>query len=87
MENHRYTGAKTNFKGWQVKDFSFKSFTHECLDCANSCEVISIVQGEPECIDPRTPKEVKGDIIARWGGTCGKWDLAESAQQNEMAHK
>ncbi|OGI02160.1 MAG: 2-hydroxyglutaryl-CoA dehydratase [Candidatus Melainabacteria bacterium GWF2_37_15] len=86
MENHRFTGEKTKFKGWQVRDFTFKSYTHECMDCANSCEVISIVQGEPECVDPRTPKDVKGNIIARWGGTCGKWDLAGN-QQSELAHK
>lgn len=86
MENHRFTGVETKFKGWKTKDFTFKSFTHECSDCANNCEVISIVQGEPECLDPKTPKDVKGNIIARWGGTCGKWDIAAS-QQAEMAHK
>ncbi len=86
MENYQFTGAQTSFKGWEVQDFSFKSFTHECHDCANSCEVISIVQGEPECEDPKTPKDVKGDIIARWGGTCGKWDLANTTQE-QMAHK
>lgn len=86
MENFRFTGIRTNFKGWQVRDFKFKSFTHECIDCSNSCEVISIVQGEPECEDPKTPKDVKGDIIARWGGTCGKWDLAGN-QKGEMACK
>lgn len=86
MENHKFTGAKTRFKGWQVRDFTFKSFTHECNDCANSCEVITIVQGEPECTEPKTPKDVKGNIIARWGGTCGKWELSGS-QQEELAHK
>lgn len=86
MENYRFSGNKTNFKGWQVRDFKFKSFTHECADCANNCEVITIVQGEPECADPQSPKDVKGNIIARWGGTCGKWDLAAS-QQSEAACK
>ncbi len=86
MENHRFNGSPTKFKGWQVKDFTFTSFTHECADCANNCEVVSIVQGECKCQDPKTPKEVTGNIIARWGGTCGKWDLAASCQ-NEVAHK
>jgi predicted CoA-substrate-specific enzyme activase len=76
MENYQFKGEKTCFKGWEVRDFSFKSFTHECNDCSNSCEVITIVQGEPECKDPKNPKDVKGNIIARWGGTCGKWDFS-----------
>lgn len=85
MENHQFTGAQTKFKGWEVRDFTFKSYTHECNDCANCCEVITIVQGEPECVDPKTPKDVKGNIIARWGGTCGKWDLANVSQE-QIAH-
>jgi len=86
MENYRFTGIATKFKGWQVRDFTFTSFTHECADCANNCEVITIVQGEVECKEPKTPKDVKGNIIARWGGTCGKWDLAAS-HQNEVGCK
>ncbi len=76
MENYGYTRANTKFKGWEVRDFSFNSLTHECNDCSNNCEVITIVQGELENQDAKSPKEVKGNIIARWGGTCGKWDLA-----------
>ena len=76
MENYEYTRANTKFKGWEVRDFSFNSLTHECNDCSNNCEVITIVQGELENQDAKSPKEVKGNIIARWGGTCGKWDLA-----------
>ncbi len=81
MENYQFTEVKTKFKGWEVKDFNFSSYTHECGDCANSCEVITIVQGETEPQTPLTPKDVKGDIIARWGGTCGKWDLLEQRLQ------
>lgn len=86
MENYQFSGTPTLFKGWEVRDFSFKSFTHECSDCANCCEVITIVQGEPECENPKSPKEVKGNIIARWGGTCGKWELA-NACDSQLAHK
>ncbi|EKE02292.1 MAG: hypothetical protein ACD_20C00402G0022 [uncultured bacterium] len=76
MENYQYTRANTKFKGWNVKDFSFNSLTHECNDCSNNCEVITIVQGELETPDAKSPKDVRGNIIARWGGTCGKWDIA-----------
>ncbi|MEI7474326.1 MAG: acyl-CoA dehydratase activase [bacterium] len=76
MENYQYTGNTTKFKGWGVRDFSFNSITHECLDCSNACEVITIVQGEIENPAAKTPKEIIGNKIARWGGTCGKWDLS-----------
>jgi predicted CoA-substrate-specific enzyme activase len=83
-ENYEFTGTKTKFKGWEVSGFNFTSFTHECSDCANNCEVVSIVQGEISNQSPKSPKEVKGDIIARWGGTCGKWDLAEQLQASNQ---
>jgi predicted CoA-substrate-specific enzyme activase len=86
MENHKYSRVPTKFKGWQVRDFKFTSLTHECSDCANNCEVVTIVQGELESANPKTPKEVKGNIIARWGGTCGKWDLAGSGEE-QLAHR
>jgi len=82
MENYQFTGIQTKFKGWKVRDFNFTSYTHECIDCANNCEVISIIQGEVQAQTPKSPKEVKGDIIARWGGVCGKWDLIEQLQAN-----
>lgn len=82
-ENFEFTGKETKFKGWEVKDFNFKSFTHECSDCANNCEVVSIVEGEIKNPSPKTPKDVKGKIIARWGGTCGKWDLIEQLQASK----
>ena len=37
MENQQFSGAETKFKGWKVKDFNFKSLTHECHDCSNNC--------------------------------------------------
>jgi predicted CoA-substrate-specific enzyme activase len=80
MENYQFTGSKSKFKGWKVRDYNFTSYTHECGDCANNCEVITIIQGAVENQAPKSPKEVKGDIIARWGGTCGKWDLIEQLQ-------
>ena len=76
MENYQFTQVKTKFKGWKVRDFSFNSLTHECNDCSNCCEIITIVQGEITNHEIKSPKEVYGDIIARWGGTCGKWDKA-----------
>ena len=74
LENFEYTQKPTAFHGWNVRDLSYVSLTHECSDCSNNCEIITIVEGELENANPKTPKEVKGNIVARWGGTCGKWD-------------
>jgi predicted CoA-substrate-specific enzyme activase len=78
MENHQFTGVQTKFKGWGVRDFNFSSLTHECTDCSNNCEVISILQGENLNPEAKSPKEVKGNVVARWGGTCGKWDVSDN---------
>lgn len=66
MENHQYTGAKTKFKGSCVGDMVFTSKTMQCSGCSNNCEIITITQEEGD----------SRKIIARWGGTCGKWDLS-----------
>ena len=75
MENHQYTQAKTKFKGWNVADMHFSSITCTCNGCSNNCEVITIVEGVDEVQHVEKIKDVKGNIIARWGGTCGRWDI------------
>lgn len=74
MENHQYTEAQTKFKGWEVGDMHFHSITCECNGCSNNCEVITIVEGGEEVQHVEKIKDIKGNIIARWGGTCGRWD-------------
>lgn len=76
MENHQYTEAPTKFKGWEVGDMHFSSITCECNGCSNNCEVITIVEGVDEVQHVEKIKDIKGNIIARWGGTCGRWDIA-----------
>jgi len=75
MENHQYTEAQTKFKGWEVGDMQFHSITCECNGCSNNCEVITIVEGEHEARHYDKIKDIQGNIIARWGGTCGRWDI------------
>jgi len=75
MENHQYTEAQTKFKGWEVGDMQFHSITCECNGCSNNCEVITIVEGEHEVKHYDKIKDIQGNIIARWGGTCGRWDI------------
>ena len=75
MENHQYTQAQAKFKGWNVADMHFSSITCTCNGCSNNCEVITIVEGVDEVQHVDKIKDVKGNIIARWGGTCGRWDI------------
>ncbi|MBE7709762.1 MAG: 2-hydroxyglutaryl-CoA dehydratase [Cyanobacteria bacterium SIG32] len=76
MENHQYTEVPTKFKGWEVGNMHFSSITCECSGCSNNCEVITIVEGVDEIQHVEKIKDIKGNIIARWGGTCGRWDIA-----------
>ena len=76
MENHQYTDVKTTFKGWEVGEMNFHSITCDCTGCSNNCEVITIVEGVNEVQHVEKIKDVKGNIIARWGGTCGRWDIS-----------
>ena len=76
MENHQYTETHTKFKGWQVGDMHFSSITCDCSGCSNNCEVITIVEGVDEVQHVEKIKDIKGNIIARWGGTCARWDIA-----------
>lgn len=75
MENHQYTQQETKFKGWSVGEMHFNSITCECKDCANSCEVITIVEGHDAVQNVDKIKDIQGNIVARWGGTCGKWSV------------
>src|SRR5574344_2781123 len=76
MENFQYKQAQTKFKGWQIGEMIFQSHTNQCNGCSNNCEVITIVEGEEQRQVYENIKDIKGNIIARWGGTCGRWDIS-----------
>ena len=76
MENHQYTEASTKFKGWEVGNMNFQSVTCQCTGCSNNCEVITILEGSEPVGHVEKIGDIKGNIIARWGGTCGRWDVA-----------
>lgn len=84
MENHQYTNQPTQFKGWNVGEMKFSSVTCDCHDCANCCEVITIVEGVDEIQHVEKIKDIQGNIVARWGGTCGKWDTEGTAQKTTV---
>ncbi len=53
--------AMTNFKGFDVADKNFVTSSFICDNCPNLCEIVVI--------------EEEGEISARWGSRCGKWDV------------
>lgn len=72
MENHQYNNVETKFKGFSVGEIAFNSYTNQCVSCSNNCEVITIVEGEITTTELNNKND---KIIARWGGTCGRWDI------------
>lgn len=58
--NHYRENGGSKFKGFEISTSDFSATSFECDGCANLCEIINIYQD--------------GNIIARWGGRCGKWD-------------
>jgi predicted NodU family carbamoyl transferase len=59
-ENHETTGARTRFKGFSISDICYETSTFTCNGCPNQCEIAQLKQG--------------GQILARWGGRCEKWE-------------
>ena len=51
----------SNFKGFQVTEIEYLTSSFNCKECSNNCEIVKIM--------------VEGDVLARWGGRCGKWEL------------
>jgi predicted CoA-substrate-specific enzyme activase len=51
----------TRFKGWEVSKVKYETLSFECKGCSNLCEVVQIVVGR--------------EVLARWGGRCGKWEM------------
>lgn len=58
-------GGKSSFKGFDIVGKNYVTESFECHDCPNNCEIVEI----------RSDKE----ILARWGGRCGKWSASVSA--------
>jgi len=46
------------------------------MDCSNNCEIITIVENVEEQHHVEKIKDIRGNIIARWGSTCGKYSMS-----------
>jgi len=65
-EEMERTSTNTQFKGFSQVNLKYQTSTFECKACPNRCEIAQISQN--------------GNIIARWGGRCDKWDRITSKQ-------
>jgi predicted CoA-substrate-specific enzyme activase len=64
MLAHEYishNGGDTRFKGFAASETDYATRSFECQGCSNLCEVVEI--------------RVDREVLARWGGRCGKWDM------------
>jgi predicted CoA-substrate-specific enzyme activase len=59
-ENAASNGQTSAFRGFGVSDLSYRTASFECKGCSNLCEIVEI--------------KVERELLARWGGRCGKWD-------------
>ncbi len=51
------------FRGFSLTDLEFESTTFDCDGCPNICEIINLTLDK--------------ELIARWGGRCGRWEDLE----------
>lgn len=56
----------TSFRGFAVSALHYQTGSFECTGCPNICEIVTIT--------------LEGELLARWGGRCGKWENLESGQ-------
>lgn len=52
--------GRTQFKGFDASEFEYQAKSFDCKSCSNLCEIVQIYQN--------------GQLVARWGGRCGRWD-------------
>jgi predicted CoA-substrate-specific enzyme activase len=55
---------RSTFRGFEVAGRELVARGFDCRHCPNQCEVIQLYED--------------GKLVARWGGRCGRWELAAS---------
>jgi len=48
------------FRGFGIRDIAHSTEGFECDGCPNRCEIVEL--------------RVQGEVMARWGSRCGKWE-------------
>lgn len=65
------SNQETNFRGFEASEYEFTTSSFYCKGCENNCEIIGT--------------ELKGEILARWGSRCGKWEVQQVKQPEAVA--
>ncbi len=55
---------QSSFRGFALSELNYEASTFTCDGCPNICEVVNLV--------------LDGELLARWGGRCGKWENIET---------
>jgi len=66
------SGERTRFRGFEVSDLDYQAKSFECNGCSNHCEIIEFY--------------IAGQLVARWGGRCDKWDHVEATDTAANSH-
>lgn len=61
----------TEFKGFEASHIDYRTRSFACGGCENNCEIIKIMVDE--------------EVLARWGGRCGKWEIDHLRRQKVAA--
>lgn len=64
-ESRMATGKESGFRGFELCEKEIKIESFDCPDCANNCEVITVL--------------ITGKKVASWGDKCGKHQLISSS--------
>jgi len=62
LARERMDGRPTRFKGFDAALAEYRASSFECRACPNMCEIVQI--------------KVEGEIVARWGGRCDRWEVS-----------
>jgi predicted CoA-substrate-specific enzyme activase len=58
---------ESQFKGFGVSDIEYHTSSFECKGCPNLCEIAQL--------------SIDGQVLARWGGRCERWERSPSSQE------
>lgn len=55
---------RTSFRGFDAATEQFETSSFHCKGCENNCEIVAT--------------ELRGEVLARWGSRCGKWEVQQA---------
>ncbi len=70
-EDMQHEPRPTSFRGFGLHSMDYNTDNFECEDCPNRCEILEIY--------------IDGDLAARWGGRCDRWDRTDTVSVEEKA--